>query len=297
MKKTILSIIFIVGVLLIAPGAFATNPQEIKLLLFKNARHIYTITQENSAIENGKKLEAAQTLLLKIDHRVADVLPNGNFRIELAIKRFAIMIRYENKILRYDSDTVDVTNPLYKMLNFFTDVQLNYEVSREGVVSKFSGFEPIETAVGKELMLKNILNDFGSKSFYTGLYNYIPKSVVQPGVSWVATGIIPELDQMQHDIKYTLKEVSPQSIVLLQESTFKMSSELPAEPSGEKPRVKQSGLQKGTLNLDPKTNMRVSSSLTQTVDASLIREKAELAADRIKNMKLTIKTDFRLEPK
>jgi len=138
MNNNFLAILLSFCLVTLIPEISLAQKADLKLRLNKGTRHIYTISQENQAIENGKSVEVEQKISLKIDHQILSQLPNGNYQVEVLFKRFSLAMKHSSKVLRYDSDTVDVSNPLYKTLNFFTGIKLNYEVTPEGVVSKLS---------------------------------------------------------------------------------------------------------------------------------------------------------------
>lgn len=289
--------ILVLVLVLILPLFSSAKKEDLKLRLIKNARHIYSISQENQAIENGKISEVEQRINLKIEHRIVDILPNGNYSVEISLKRFSIQMKHNTKVLRYDSDTVDVSNPLYKTLNFLTDVRLNYEVTPEGEVRNLKGFDPIRNEIEKDMRLANLLRNFGSEIFYTELYNYISRSEVEVGETWKKNSVLPDLNDLKCDVHYTLKEVSPQSLKIAQESSFQMVSDLPKAPDGTVSKVKETGTLKGTLVIDPKTNMRISSSLTQSANITMLKENSTPDKEKAKTLKLVTKTTFTQEKK
>lgn len=278
------------------PG-ISSAKSDMKLSLNKGARHIYVISQENQAIENDKAVEVEQKIALTIDHQVMDRLPNGNYAIELAFKRLSIFMKHDHKSLRYDSDTVDVMNPLYKTLNFLTDIRLDYEVSPEGTVSKLKGFEPLKKEIEKNVQLGNLLRNFGNELFFTELYNYIPKKDVEVGEKWKAMAVLPDLNDLKCEIQYTLQEVTPENLKLTQEASFKMSTDLPKAPDGTVPKVSENGTQKGSLVIDPKTNMRLSSLLSQSVNVLMTTDRTKQDAEKTKTLKLITRTTFALVKK
>ena len=282
--------------IIFVPG-ISSAKSDMKLRLNKGSRHIYVISQENQAIENNKAVEVEQKIALTIDHQVTDRLPNGNYSIELAFKRFSIFMKHSQKNLRYDSDTVDVMNPLYKTLNFLTDIRLNYEVSPEGVVSNLKGFEPLKKEIEKNAQLGNLLRNFGNELFFTELYNYIPQKEVEVGEKWKAMAVLPDLNDLKCEIQYTLKEVTPQNLKLTQESSFKMSTDLPKSPDGTVSKVSENGTQKGSLVIDSKTNMRLSSLLTQSVNVLMTTDKTKQNTEKTKTLKLITQTTFALVKK
>lgn len=297
MNNNFLAILISFCLVTLIPEISTAQKADLKLRLNKGTRHIYTISQENQAIENGKSVEVEQKISLKIDHQILSQLPNGNYQVEVLFKRFSIAMKHSSKVLRYDSDTVDVSNPLYKTLNFLTGIKLNYEVTPEGVVSKLSGFEPIKKEVEKDPRLGNLLRNFGNERFILELYNYIPKKEVEVGEKWKSPMVLPDLNDLKCDSQYLLKEVTPQSLKLTQEASFQMSTDLPVAPDGTVAKVKETGTQIGTLVIDSGTNMRLSSLVTQTANVVMTTKKASTAAETVKNLKLITKTTIELGKK
>lgn len=293
MKRISLYLLTAFCMIAVLPGVSSAKT-DMKLRLNKGARHIYVISQENQAIENDKAVEVEQKIALTIDHQVKDRLPNGNYSIELAFKRFCISMKHSQRKLRYDSDTVDVMNPLYKTLNFLTEIKLTYEVSPEGVVSKLKGFEPVKKEIEKNVQLGNMLRNFGNELYYAELYNYIPRKEVEVGEKWKATAVLPDINDLKCDIQYTLKEVNTQQIKIAQEATFKMATDLPTAPDGTVSKVSENGTQKGSLIIDPQTNMRQSSTLTQSVNVLMTSEKNKQSEEKAKTLKLITQTTFTL---
>jgi hypothetical protein len=296
MNRISLYLLFSICLFTFLPG-ISSAKSDMKLRLNKGARHIYVISQENQAIENEKVVEVEQKIALTIDHQVINLLPNGNYSIQLAFKRFSIFMKHSQRSLRYDSDTVDVMNPLYKTLNFLTDIRLNYEVSPEGIVSNLKGFDPVKKAIEKNAQLGNFLRNFGSELFYTELYNYIPKSEVEIGEKWKTTAVLPDLNNLKCEIQYTLKEATPQNLQLAQAASFKMTTDLPAAPDGSLSKVNENGTQAGSLVIDSKTNMRISSVLTQSVNVLMTTNKTEKNPEKSKTLKLITQTTFALVKK
>ena len=242
-------------------------------------------------------MEVGHKIALKIDHQVVGQLPNGNYRVEVFFKRFSIEMKLNSKVLRYDSDTVDVSNPLYKTLNFLTDVKLKYEVTPDGVVGKLVGFEPIKKQIEKDPRLGNLLLNVGSERFILELYNYIPKREVEAGEKWKSSIVLPDINDLKCDVQYSLKEVAPKSIKINQDASFQISYDLPDTPAGKMAKVTQNGTQSGTLVIDSKTNMRVSSLVTQSVTLLLVSKNDSQAEESVKKLNIVVKTAFELTGK
>jgi hypothetical protein len=243
----------------------------MKLLLNKGQHYIYLITQENTMKEisdKSDKIEMKQNMALKIDHQVIDQLPNGNYLIEASFKSFSIELNSDGKISRYHSDTIDVMNSMYKILNFLTSVKLKYEVSREGIVSNLSGFESIREKMNPDHKLLGLLRSFGNERFILEMYNYVPTGNVGVGDQWTKSGTLPDLKDLKYDIQYSMKEASTQNLKLIQNASFSYSTELPME-SDIKSKMDGKGIQNGFLLINPITKMRISSDINQQIDLSI----------------------------
>lgn len=294
MNSSFLSVFISFCFIVLIPEISSAQKADLKLRLNKGSHHIYTIYQENQAIEDGKPIEVEQKITLKIDHQILNQLPNGNYQVEVLFKRFSIAMKHITNVIRYDSDTVDVSNPLYKTLNFLTDVKLNYEVTPEGVVSKLVGFEPIKKQLEKDARLGNLLRNFGSEHFILELYNYIPRKEVEAGEKWKASVVLPDLNDLNCDVQYLLKEITPKNLKLTQEASFQMTSDLPVAPDGTVAKVDEKGTQAGSLVIDTGTNMRLSSQVIQSVNVLLTTQKASPEGKSVRNLKLVTKTSFEL---
>jgi len=297
MNNTFLSVFISFCLMVLIPEISSAQKADLTLRLNKGARHVYTITQENQAVEDGKPVEVEHKIILKLDHQVLGQLPNGNYQVEVLFKRFSIVMKLNSKVLRYDSDTVDVSNPLYKTLNFLTDVKLKYEVTPDGVVGKLVGFEPIKKQIEKDPRLGNLLLNVGSERFILELYNYIPKREVEAGEKWKSSIVLPDINDLKCDVQYSLKEVAPKSIKINQDASFQISYDLPDTPAGKMAKVTQNGTQSGTLVIDSKTNMRVSSLVTQSVTLLLVSKNDSQAEESVKKLNIVVKTAFELTGK
>lgn len=266
MKRTSICLFLFTLLFLSAPLAFSANPVDLKLYLMKGANYTFNITQENKVLDEKKAVQAEQSMTLKINHKVVDRQNNGNYMIEASYLSFMFVFKYNGKTLRYNSDTIDVKNPLYKQLNFLTSVKLNYEVSPEGVVSKLTGFELITKKMDEDPMLFNLFRALGNEQVVTEMYNHIPNGGVAVGGKWTKSGELPDLMNLKYDIHYKLKEATEQNLTIERDATFKDSRDLPKAPNGNISKIDESGKQNGTILIDAKTNMRISSVVNQVLD-------------------------------
>jgi len=243
----------------------SAKKEEMKLHLLKGEHFTFLITQESTFQQNPKESPTViQKTSLKIRQDVIAVLGNGNYVIKASIVNFNLEINYNGKITRYDSDTVNVMNKYYKTLNFLTDIKLDYELSPEGVVSKLTGFEPIKKKAEIDRQLTSHLRSFGNEQFVLELYNYIPLKSIGVGDKWTVEGILPEVKNLKYDIHYLFKMASPQNLTLNREATFNYTAEAPAADSKTGP-LKETGTQKGTLLIDPKTSLCLSSDFDEQI--------------------------------
>lgn len=297
MNKTKLSFILIFVFAVSFQKAYPADKQDLRLHLFRGARHFFLITQNSKAIEDGDKVQVEQNAALKIEHQVLEQASNGNYKIEVSFRRFSLQINYQDKISRYDSDTVDVRNPFYKTLNFLTDIKIYYEISPEGLISNISGFEPIKKKIADDKSLGGLLRNFGNEVIITEFYSYLSPGAKAIGENWKVQSVIPDLNNLNYEIQYTLKEVTPKNLVLRQNASFKMVADVPKSPDSAGGKISEKGIQEGKLNLDPKTNLRVSSSLTQTIDVVATLNATGSLKSQEKPMKIITKTSYELVKK
>lgn len=251
-------------VIFISFNSFAKK-EAIKLQLFKGDQYTYVIAQENTMKESADDTMMYQKMALKIHHAVIDRLNNGNYLIEASFKSFNMELKYQGIVSRYNSDTVNVANKLYKTLNFLTDIKLRYELSPEGVVSKLSGFEPIKKNLQTDTKLPSLLRFFGSEQFVIELYNYVPVSSVGVGDQWTKAGILPDLMDLKYDNHYTFKEASANQLKLNQEASFSFSTESKGSDGKIQP-IHEAGTQKGILLLEPNSRLCISSDIDQRLE-------------------------------
>jgi len=257
----------------------------MKLFLNNGQHYIYLITQENTIEGKSGNIEKKQKMALKIDHEVIDQLPNGNYLIEASFKSFGVELNLNGKIFRYHSDTIEVMNRMYKILNFLTTIKLKYEVSREGIVSNLSGFEPIKEKMKTDNQLSGLLRSFGNERFILEMYQYLPTGSIGIGNQWTKSAVLPDLMDLKYDIQYTLKETSAQNLKLAQKSLFSYFAEIPKE-SGTEGKIIEEGTQNGFLLINPITKMRISSDINQQIDVS-IQEKSTEKTEKIPPRKIT----------
>lgn len=266
MKRTSSNFLLILLLFFTGSFAFSANTIDMKLYLLKGANYTYSITQENKVLDERKSVQAEQSMTLKINHKVIDRQNNGNYVIEASYLSFNFDFKYNGKLIHYNSDTIDVKNPLYKQLNFLTSVKLSYEVSPEGTVSKITGFDLITKKMDEDPMLFNLFRALGNEQVITELYNHIPYGGAAVGGKWTKSGELPDLMNLKYDIQYKLKEATEQNLTIEREATFKDSRDLPKAPNGNVSKIDEKGNQTGTLVIDAKTNMRISSVVNQVLD-------------------------------
>lgn len=268
MKRKLLPALISLCLIFLFAQTSSAKKEEMKLLLNKGQHYIYLITQENTIERKSANNLMKQNMALKIDHEVIDQLPNGNYLIEASFKSFSIELYSDGKIFRYHSDTIDVMNGMYKSLNFLTGIKLKYEVSREGVVSNLSGFEPIREKLKTDIKLPGLLRSFGNELFILEMYNYIPAGNVGVGNQWTKSAILPDFVNLKYDIQYSMKEASAQNLKLIQNASISYSKELP-KVSGIEGKMDGKGTQNGFLLINPITNMRISSDINQQIEVSI----------------------------
>lgn len=247
----------------------SAKKEEIKLRLYRGVPFTYLITQESTIQENPEDEPMLnQKTSLKVKHEVKEILGNGDAVMEASIESFGLQLRYKGKSSHYHSDTVDVRNKYYKTLNFLNQVKLSYTVSPNGQVSKLSGFEPIKKKMEEDSQLSGLLRSFGSEQFILEFFNFIPQKAVDKGDKWISPGILPDMMNIKYDINYSLKEVTEKGIKLTRLASFKTTTAA-TMPDGSESEIKQKGTQKGSLTVDDKAHMLISSETDQQLEIFL----------------------------
>jgi len=266
MKRIGLSTFISFCLLLFVSMTTFAKKEDLKLQLFRGQHYTHVITQESTIKENPQDAPMLnQKIGLRIRQDVVDQLGNGNCVIEASIERFNLELKFNDKVSRYDSDTINVLNKYYKSLNFLTQVKLTYELSPQGVVSKLRGFEVIKKKMESDTELSGLLRSFGTEQFILEFYNYIPREMVGVGDKWTGNGILPDLMNLKYDIQYTFKEESAQRMTLSKKAAFTYLHDITMADSS-LGQMKQTGTQKGTLVIDTKTRMCLSAEMDQQLD-------------------------------
>lgn len=265
----------------------SAKKEEIKLRLYRGAPFFYLITQESTIQENPKvEPMLKQKTSLKVKHEVIEILGNGDAVMEASIVSFGLQLKYNGKSSSYHSDTINVRNPYYKSLNFLNQIKLSYTVSPNGEVSKLTGFEPIKKKMEEDSQLSGLLRSFGSEQFILEFFNFIPPKAVSAGDKWLCSGILPDLMNLKYDIHYTLKEITERDIKLSRQSSFRTTTPT-TMPDGAQGEIIQKGTQKGSLSVDTKAHMLISSETDQQLHIFLPGK--ERKADE-KDVPITITT-------
>ncbi|HET6556773.1 MAG TPA: DUF6263 family protein [Prolixibacteraceae bacterium] len=242
---------------------------EIKLRLYRGTPFIYLITQESTIKENPlDEPMLKQKTSLKVKHEVKEILGNGDAVMEASIVSFGLQLNYNGKASSYHSDTVNVRNPYYKSLNFLSQIKLSYTVSPNGEVSKLTGFESIKKKMEEDSQLSGLLRSFGSEQFILEFFNFIPQKAVESGDKWIRSGILPDMMNLKYDIQYSLKEITEKDIKLTRQAYFKTTTAT-TKPDGTEGEIKQRGTQKGSMTVDTKAHMLVSSETDQQLELFL----------------------------
>lgn len=268
MKPTSFSTLLFFSMIIFVSLTSSAKKEEMQLHLSIGQHYTYLITRENEVLGNSQVPGMSQKMVLKIDHQVIDQLANGNYLIESSFKSFSIILKNNGAVNRYTSDTVDVSNSMYKTLNFLTDIKLEYEISPKGVVKNISGFEPIMKKKETDNNFAPLFVDFGNEQFIVDLYNYFPVENVGVGDKWMRSGILTKLNNLKYDIKYTLKEASDKNLKLNMDVSFRSLTEVP-QADGKVNKVNKTGTTKGELLVDQKTGMLLSSDSNQHIEISL----------------------------
>lgn len=264
--------------------------EEIKLFLFKGESYTYVISQENAIDGKDGAPSLHQKVELKVRHTVLNRLPSGNYEMEAAYIGFNTKFESQGRKYRYNSDTVDVRNQMYKVLEFMTHVKLNYEVSPDGVVSNITGFEAIKNRMDIDPFLKSILWTFGSTQYLVDFYNYFPLKSVQPGDKWTNSTIMPEMKNYKYDIQHAFKSESEKEIQLAHEVSFKYSTEI-AENDTMLNHVTQIVTQEGGITISKNNKMPVSYNIVQKIQLSAYQDRPSFSK-KIEPVEMITKTQI-----
>lgn len=270
--------------LIFSSFTLSAKKDELKLRLYKGIPFIYLITQESTILENPEDDPMLkQKTSLKVKHEVKEILGNGDAVMEASIVSFGLQLHYNGKASHYHTDTVDVRNKYYKSLSFLNQVKLNYTVSPNGQVSQLTGFESIKKKMEEDSQLSGLLRSFGSEQFILEFFNFIPQKMVDKGDKWVCPAILPDMMNLKYDIHYSLKEITEKDYKFTRQASFRTITPT-TMPDGKEGEIIQKGTQKGSLSVDTKAHMLISSETDQQLHIFLPGKdkKADEKADPIK---------------
>ena len=259
-------------------SAFTVNAQkqEIKLFLFKGESYTYLISHENTIEGPDAAQSMHQKVALKIQHTVVNHLPTGNYQMEAAIIGFSTRFANQGRKYSYNSDTVDVRNKLYPVLEFLNHVKLTYEVSPEGVVSNIKGFEVIKNRTDADPFLKGMLWSFNNPQFLVDFFDYIPLTRVEKGDKWTNSATMPEMKNYQYDIQHIFQSESEKELRLAHSASFNYSTDI-AENDSIVNHVTQNVTQEGYISINPNTKMPISSDILQKIQLSAYQDRPSVS--------------------
>lgn len=286
--KRISSSIFIFIYLIIISFTANAKKEEMKLILFKGESFTYLISQENSIEGTQETAPMHQMVSLRIRHTVIGRLPSGNYEMEAVYLGFSTKFKNQGRKFSYNTDTVDVRNKLYKVLNFLNGVTLSYEVSPEGEVSNIRGFEVVQNRTDSDPFLKGMLWSFGNTQFLSEFFNYVPHKSVGIGSKWTNSSEMVELKNYKYDIQYTYLAKTEKEIKLDRETSFNYATEIAVNDSTVN-HITQAITQEGNICISPKNMMPISSDMVQKIQLTAYHERPSVSK-KIDPILLTTKT-------
>ena len=201
----------------------------------------------------------------------------------------------------YDSEN-PVENPteldqiLEKMFGSLIGKPFEVRIAPDGSVISLTGMDAIaesmvqsassENQMGAQIAasMKQQFNDAAMKDMFEQSLKIYPAGTVKPGDSWNTEQAlsISGMMNMTTKIKYTLTEVKKNAAAVAMESTINMKPGMNMEGD-------LTGTQTGTMQVDIKTGMPVSTEITQNIKGSIKAQGIDILMDMTSKIKTSIK--------
>ncbi len=269
--------------LLLAACTSSKEAVELRYALTEGAEYKQVITtdQELSYKMMGMPVETSTKTTLYHTYRVKQVMPNGNFLLEITYDRLVSTSQTMGQSTTYDSekDTLDGTAALAQNpQSFMVGKSVTTEMTPEGKVISIEGINAIidtmfgEAAAGDAMTKEAMREAYGEdqlKRNFSQTTNFYPSDQVSEGDTWNNKFAVQKPMPMSTDITYTLQETDAAKAVIAFEGKITSGDKGKMEIGGQKIDVKLTGDQTGEINVDRKTGWVLKSKTTQNVQGNM----------------------------
>lgn len=250
---------------------FSGNIQAKKVLLRFNLQKgtIYSMTMDMTNVVDqsmmGQNIKIDQKMLMVLDWKVLDVLPNKNFLAEYSFGKIKMDMNANGQNMNFDSENPVENDPALASLKDFKSMKLQVEFTELGKVVKVSGMENLINNISGNQALSQSLQMFSSESnfesFFGQTFSYFPEKEVEKGDKWTSSMKLSTIMNMETKMDFEVADITNDRVNLNVKSVVNIDS--PIEQQGMKIQLKMDGTQDGTMNINLKDGWLDESNLVQ----------------------------------
>ena len=296
MKRIVFAALFLVSGLTITPAQvkLSFNPEKGKKYEYQTAV-IQNIKQNVMGQDVPVEMEMSTTYLMEIKDKTPQEIT-----VQFTYNEVAYIVSSPMMKMGYDSKS-PVENPsnidqmLGKMFDKMIGQSAMVVIAPDGSVKSLSGMDAIgESMVGAiagdgqmiaqlGAQMKQQFNDDAMKSSFEQMFKMYPEKAVKAGESWTVENTTM-MNNMNTDLKtkYTLKSVSKNI------ATIAVAGEIEMNP-GAGMEGKLTGTQTGTVTVDTKTGVTVTSDVSQNMKGTFRVQGMDMQMELTAKAKTSIK--------
>ena len=295
-KRLVFFSMFLISGLTIASAQIklSFNPEKGKKYEYQQEL-IQVIKQNAMGQEIPMETELSTTYLMEIKDKTLQ-----ETQVQFTYRDFVFIVSSPMMKMGYDSKN-PIANPsemdqmFGKMFSTFIGQPMMVVIAPDGSVKSVTGMDAIfenmlkaiasdgQVAAQLGAQMKPQFSDAAQKKSFEQLFKFYPTNPVKMGDSWNMENTTTVTNMNTHlKTKYTLKGVSKNVATIAMEGDMEMTPGMGMEG-------KLSGTQTGTMSVDTKTGMIISSETTQNIKGAVKTQGIDLLMDI--NMKM--KTSFK----
>jgi hypothetical protein len=246
---------------------------ELKLNLEKGKTYVYA-TKTNMTMDMdmmGKSMTTTANIDFGFKMKVDDIDPQHNYNVTASYDAIRFKMNAMGMDMGYDSKNPGDTSKENMMNGMFRKIfssmvgkSFKLLMSSNGEVMKIDGLKELVESMSaninvpeamREQMKKQMNESFNEdqiRQSFAQAFSIYPDKPVKVGDSWTkTTGRVVNNMNMNQDIKYTVKEIRDNSVLLDMDGTIKSSQATDSVAA----KVDMSGNEKGTMELQRTTGM------------------------------------------
>lgn len=216
----------------------------------------------------------------------------SNKEIQITYDKVKMITDVMGRASILDSEDQDTTAVVSKMFQSLKGLQITALVNDKGEVLKVNGSDELTKRLGNgntqiEETIKNMISDKTIKNQLEQAFKIFPDRKVKIGDTWATLMHIETPYKMTSDNIYSLKNIEATNVHLGITGTLSTNGEQTMDVMGQEIKVLLAGTQSGSIVMDLKSGMTMSSSLTQHLKGNFLMMGQEIP--------MTIKTTTRYD--